>query len=71
MHFSQVRLVEPITVEGLQKIANLEAIGVLTEGLKTKSDDVSELARAALIRIQSETGDPEVRQEADHLLNKH
>jgi hypothetical protein len=71
MHFSQVRLVEPITVEGLQKIANLEAIGVLAEGLKTKSDDVSELARAALIRIQSETGDPEVRQEADHLLNKH
>jgi len=65
--FSQ-KLVEPLAINGLEKIANEAAIRVLIEALRMKTADYAALARASLVRIQSETAGTALKEEINQAL---
>jgi hypothetical protein len=62
------KLVEPIAITGLERIANEAAVQVLTEALRGESHDTSTLARASLAHIQKQTVDPAIKQLIDRAL---
>jgi hypothetical protein len=62
------KLVEPVAVNGLEKIANDAAVRVLVEGLKLEFTDAADMSRWALERIRNQTPDPEIRQQIDNSL---
>ena len=64
------KLVEPIAIEGLERVGNIEAARALSQGLKIEYNDVSLLTRAALQRMESSTADPAIRQEIDRILSQ-
>lgn len=64
------KLVEPIAIAGLERIANREAVEALISGLKNRTGDVQILTRAALQRIQQQTPDAVLRQMINHALGE-
>jgi hypothetical protein len=62
------KLVEPIAISGLERIANEEAVQALGEGLKADPSD-SVRFRAALQHIQKQTDDAQVQKAIDRILN--
>jgi hypothetical protein len=62
------KLVEPLAIEGLQKIANDAAVRVLIEALKTEGVDTAVLARSSLMWIKNKTTDQNLRQKIDSAL---
>jgi hypothetical protein len=63
------RLVQPIAINALEKIANEAAVRVLIESLKVESvGDDRLLARYALVRIQKKTTDENLQREIDRAL---
>jgi hypothetical protein len=63
------KLVEPIVILGLERIANGEAVQALAEGLKADPSD-SVRFRASLQRIQNQTHDPQIRRSIDQILSE-
>ena len=57
------RLVEPITINGRERIATPEAVRALSPALTMNVNHASALARSALSRMESQSADPEVKQE--------
>jgi len=63
------KLVQPIAINALEKIANEAAVRVLIECLKVESvGDDRKLAHYALVRIQKKTADESLRREIDRAL---
>jgi hypothetical protein len=62
-------LVEPITIDALEKIGDEGAVEVLISALTLLSSDSSALARAALERIGARSSDPSLKQEIERGLN--
>lgn len=62
------KLVEPIAVAGLERIANDVAVRVLISHIETGSSDTAVLARAALERIQKRTSNATLREEIERAL---
>jgi hypothetical protein len=63
------KLVEPIAIEGLEKIASADAVQALSLGLKIEYNDTAVLSRAALLRIESQTPDPTIKKEITRILS--
>jgi hypothetical protein len=64
------KLVEPIAIKGLESISTPEAVRALSSALKMNVNHASALARSALSRMESETGDPEVKQEIHRVIRE-
>lgn len=60
------KLVEPIAIKGLERIATPDAVEALGSALKM--DHTAELARAALSRIEHETTDPQVKEQIHRMV---
>jgi hypothetical protein len=56
------KLVEPIAIEGLERIANKEAVNTLLPVANMNENNTAALARAALLRIQAKTSDKAVKE---------
>ncbi|MGC1485324.1 MAG: hypothetical protein WA789_16145 [Candidatus Acidiferrum sp.] len=63
-------LVEPIAISGLERIATLEAVKALGSILNAREENTSVLARAALLRMENESSDPDVRQEIRRVIKE-
>ena len=64
------KLVEPIAIEGLERIATTGAVRALGPALNMSINHSSVLARSALARIQTRTADPEVREEVARVMSR-
>jgi hypothetical protein len=62
------KLVEPIAIQGLERIATPDAVQALGSALTL--DRTSALARAALSRIENETADPQVKEQIRRTMAK-
>ncbi len=62
------QLVEPFAIQGLERIADQDAIRALGEGLGISYHNTSALSRSALLRIETQTSDPEIKQEIRRAL---
>jgi hypothetical protein len=64
------KLVEPIAIEGLERIGTPEAVRALGPALNMSTNHSSILAKSALARIQTRTADPEVRGEVARVMSQ-
>lgn len=64
------KMIEPFAILGLERIATLEAVRALSSALEMTTNDVSTLARSALLRMESETTDPEVKEEIRRVVRE-
>jgi hypothetical protein len=62
------KLVEPIAIQGLERIATPDAVQALGSALTITMDPTSALARAALSKIEYETADPEVKEQIRRIM---
>jgi hypothetical protein len=62
------KLVEPIAIEGLERIATPDAVQALGSALTITMNHTSDLARAALSKIENETADPQVKEQVRRML---
>jgi hypothetical protein len=64
------KLVEPVAITGLGRIATADAARALSPALKMNINHASALAKAALLRMEGQTADPEVKQEIHRVLDQ-
>jgi hypothetical protein len=62
------KLVEPIAIAGLERIANHSAIAALVSSLQQDNPDVATQSRAALVRIGQRTSDPGLKRQIEQAL---
>jgi hypothetical protein len=62
------KLVEPIAIAGLERIATPDAVQALGSALTITMNHTSDLARAALSKIEYETADPQVKEQIRRML---
>ena len=64
------KLVEPIAIAGLERIATPGAVRALGPALNMSINHSFVLARSALARIQTRTADPEVKEEVARVMSR-
>jgi hypothetical protein len=63
------KLVEPFAIGGLERIATADSVNALNSVLQSNDKNTAALARAALLRMESESSDPELKLEIRRGLN--
>ena len=64
------KLVEPTAILRLGRIATPEAVRALSSGLEITTNNASILAKAALLRMESATSDPQMKQEIRRIVGE-
>jgi hypothetical protein len=64
------KLVEPTAILGLERIGTPEAARALSSGLEITTNHASTLAKAALLRMESATSDPQMKQEIRRIVGE-
>jgi PBS lyase HEAT-like repeat-containing protein len=62
------KLIEPIVISGLERIADDSAVSALIAALKSSDNNISMLARGALQRIRAQASDSALQQEIENAL---
>lgn len=55
------KLVEPIAIEGLERIGSYEAVEALVSGFQVKYNNTPTLIGSALLRIEDKSADPQIK----------